>query len=184
MSVIREIGNLFAAAGGAAYFGEPVTVVEHGLQAAHFARQAQADESLVVAALLHDIGHLLVAAPDDLAAWTHDAAHEAVGAAWLALRFGAEVADPVRLHVAAKRYLCATTDRYLDSLSPASRHTLELQGGPMSVAEAEAFRAEPGFRAALQLRLWDDRAKVPGLVTAPFQDYLALIERQARRTGA
>lgn len=184
MNVIREIGHLFAGAGGAAYFGEPVTVVEHGLQAAHFATQEQAGETLVAAALLHDIGHLLITAPADLADWTHDAAHEAVGADWLALRFGAKVADPVRLHVAAKPYLCATTGRYWESLSPASRHTLALQGGPMSAAEVEAFRAEPGFRAALKLRLWDDRAKVPGLVTARFQDYFARIERQARRTGA
>lgn len=181
MTVAVEISALFAAAGGEAYFGEAVTVLEHGLQAAHFARSAQVDEPLVVAALLHDVGHLLVAAPEALDDWTYDAGHERVGASWLDVRFGAAVADPVRLHVAAKRYLCATTKRYRATLSPASLHTLELQGGPMSAAEAEAFRTEPHFRAALHLRLWDDRAKVPGLRCPQLDDYWPLIERLTLR---
>ncbi len=179
MSISDEIVALFERAGHGAYYGEPVSVVEHGLQAAHFAVEDGAGEALVVASLLHDIGHLLNGAPEDIAEWHEDARHEVVGSQWLARHLGPAVCDPVRLHVPAKRYLCATADTYLRALSPASVITLNLQGGPMSDAEAAAFRREPYFRDAVRLRLFDDRGKVAGLVTATLDDYRPMIDRLA-----
>jgi phosphonate degradation associated HDIG domain protein len=179
MAVTDDIMDLFAARGRGAYFGEPVSVLEHGLQAAQFAQQEGASSPLVVAALLHDIGHLIDEVPGDIADWHTDAHHEDVGSAWLARRFDAQVTDPVRLHVAAKRYLCATSASYLAKLSPASVVTLGLQGGPMSPEEVGEFRREPCFREAVRLRLWDDRAKVAGLTTPALADYRALIESVA-----
>jgi predicted HD phosphohydrolase len=155
-------------------------MTEHGLQAAHFAQAEGAPETLVVAALLHDIGHLLEAVPDAIEEWTLDARHEELGARWLARHFDAAVAEPVRLHVPAKRYLCATDASYLSRLSSASVHTLKLQGGPMSAAEALQFEAQPFWREALRLRHWDDQGKVAGLKTLPLAAHAALIERIAR----
>jgi phosphonate degradation associated HDIG domain protein len=178
-SVTDEIVTLLEARGAAAYVGEPVSVLEHGLQAAHFARQAGAADELVLAALLHDIGHVLADPPNDVSEWHTDGRHEQIGSAWLARRFGPAVSDPVRLHVAAKRYLCATTPEYLETLTAASLRTLELQGGPMSADEVAAFRREPHCRAAVRVRLWDDRGKIEGLVTAGLTDYFGLIESLA-----
>jgi [1-hydroxy-2-(trimethylamino)ethyl]phosphonate dioxygenase len=176
VSITDEILILFATQGAAAYFGEPVSILEHGLQAAHFAREDGPNNTLIVAALLHDVGHLLGDAPADIADWHADAHHEDVGSAWLLRRFGPAVADPVRLHVAAKRYLCATTPSYRQMLSAASIVTLELQGGPMSADEVTVFRSERQWREAVRLRLWDDRGKVAGLVTARLPEYRDLIE--------
>lgn len=132
MAVIDEILALYARRGSEAYFGECVSMTEHGLQAAHFTREAGAAPALIVAALLHDVGHLVEDVANDLADWTTDAEHERVGGAWLARRFPPAVSEPVRLHVPAKRYLLATDADYLAMLSPASVVTLKLQGGPMS----------------------------------------------------
>ncbi len=183
MSVADEIVALLDDRGAAAYVGEPVSVLEHSLQAAHFARAAGAADALVLAALLHDIGHVLRPAPADIAAWRTDGGHEQIGSAWLAGRFGRAVSDPVRLHVAAKRYLCATTPEYLAKLTAASLRTLELQGGPMSADEVDAFRREAYCRDAVRLRLWDDRGKIEGLVSAGLPDYRLLIEGVALRAG-
>lgn len=175
MSVIEEIFSLYAARGSAAYFGEAVSMTEHGLQAAHFAERDGARESVVAAALLHDIGHLIATVPDDIAEWTVDARHEATGARWLSRWFGAEVAEPVRLHVRAKRYLCTVDPAYFSQLSPASVLTLKLQGGPMSAAEVAGFEAEPGYRDAVFVRRCDDRGKVAGLATRRLPDYQQLL---------
>lgn len=180
MSLTAEILSLYQARGRIAYFGERVSMAEHGLQAAHFAQVAKAPEALVVAALLHDIGHLLEAVPDVIEDWVHDTHHELVGARWLAAHFGAAVSEPVRLHVAAKRYLCATDRAYFARLSSASVHTLGLQGGPMSSEEVARFEAERFAQQAVQLRHWDDQGKVAGLRTPPLEDYVQLIERAAR----
>jgi phosphonate degradation associated HDIG domain protein len=181
VALCDDIFATFDRRGSDAYFGEAVSMREHALQAAHFARLARAPDELVVAALLHDIGHLVEDVPDDLADWTSDARHEDTGATWLARHFGAAVCDPVRLHVAAKRYLCATQPTYHAKLSPASVHTLNLQGGPMSPAEVAAFEREPHFRDAVHLRWWDDAGKVAGLATAPLEHYRGLIEAAAGR---
>ena len=176
----RSILELYQTRGPAAYFGERVSMCEHGLQAAHFAQAEAAAEYLVVAALLHDIGHLLEKVPDAIEDWRTDARHEEIGARWLARRFPPAVCEPVRLHVPAKRYLCATDADYLTRLSAASVHTLGLQGGPMSAAEAAQFRAQPFWQDAVRLRRWDDQGKVAGLRTAQLRDYGTLIERVAR----
>jgi [1-hydroxy-2-(trimethylamino)ethyl]phosphonate dioxygenase len=180
VSVTDEVIGIYGKRGAEAYFGECVSVTEHGLQAAWFAQQEDAPANLIVAALLHDIGHLINGAADDFAEWTHDERHERVGAAWLAARFGPEVSDPVRLHVPAKRYLCTTEAGYLSNLSPASVRTLQLQGGPMAAAEVAAFEQETYFREALRVRRWDDRAKIADLKTPGLPDYRTLIETQAK----
>jgi phosphonate degradation associated HDIG domain protein len=176
MTVTEEILAIFQARGSGAYFGEKVSMSEHALQAAYFAQVEAAPPQLIVAALLHDVGHLIEEVPDDIADWTTDARHEHIGARWLARRFGPEVSEPVRLHVPAKRYLCATDDHYFAKLSAASVVTLKLQGGPMSAHEVMRFESEPFHEEAVLLRRWDDRGKVVGLATPCFADYRALIE--------
>ena len=180
MTVTDEIIAIYGRRGAEAYFGECVSVTEHGLQAAWFALEEGAPANLIIAALLHDIGHLVDEVPDDFAEWNHDQHHERVGAAWLARRFGPEVSDPVRLHVPAKRYLCATEAGYFSNLSPASVRTLQLQGGPMPAAGIAAFERETYFRDAVRVRRWDDRAKVADLKVPGLAAYRTLIETQTK----
>jgi [1-hydroxy-2-(trimethylamino)ethyl]phosphonate dioxygenase len=180
VSVADEVLKIYGARGAGLYFGERVSITEHGLQAAWFARVESAPEPLVIAALLHDIGHLLEAVPDDLAEWTSDARHEEIGARWLAERFRPEISEPVRLHVPAKRYLCATDSDYFRQLSSASVHTLRLQGGPLSSEETQAFERKPYYREAVRVRRWDDQGKVAGLETPPLEAYLELLNAAAR----
>src|SRR5262245_50330016 len=131
MTTVDTIMELFAVAGKAAYYGEAVSQTEHALQTAHLAVGAGANDELVVAALLHDIGHLLRGLPEDVAQHGIDDTHEEIGAAWLERHFRPAVSVPVRLHVPAKRYLCAVDPCYAGSLSAASQLSLRLQGGPM-----------------------------------------------------
>jgi [1-hydroxy-2-(trimethylamino)ethyl]phosphonate dioxygenase len=180
MSLAADIIASSRARGAQGYYGEPVSMTEHGLQAAHFAQAAGAAPPLVLAALLHDIGHLLEAVPELIEDWRVDAHHERLGARWLARAFGDEICEPVRLHVPAKRYLCATDAGYFEHLSAASVHTLKLQGGPMAAHELAQFERERYWREAVQVRQWDDQGKVAGLVTAPLEAYAQLIERLAR----
>jgi phosphonate degradation associated HDIG domain protein len=179
MTTCEELLSIYARRGSAAYFGEAVTVAEHSLQAAYFAQLSGASDALVVATLLHDIGHLIEPMPDDIADWKTDACHELIGSRWLAARFGPAVWEPVRLHVPAKRYLCATDSAYISRLSAASVQTLRLQGGPMSAAEIAAFEAQPYRREAVLVRQWDDQGKIAGLRTPDFTHYRALIDRLA-----
>lgn len=179
MKVSEEVFELFERRGREAYFGESVSILEHSLEAAWFARQAGAVEHLVVAALLHDIGHLLHGLPEDIAQHGVDGRHEVVGEAWLASRFGARVSEPVRLHVDAKRYLCAAEPSYLRELSPSSVQSLRLQGGPFSAEEAGEFERNPHFRDAVALRRWDDAAKVVGLVVPDLRSYEGEMDRVA-----
>ena len=179
MNVADEILAIYQKGGSSAYFGESVSMTEHALQAAFFARAAGAPPGLIVAALLHDIGHLIDDVPGDIADWTADAHHEQVGSRWLARRFRPEVSEPVRLHVPAKRYLLATDAGYFAKLSPASVITLKLQGGPMAAHEIAAFETELFHRDAVRVRQWDDQGKVAGLKTPGLGDYRALIEEMA-----
>jgi gamma-butyrobetaine dioxygenase len=173
-TVFAEIADLFEAYGGETY-GEGVTIAEHSLQAAALARAEGADEALCLAALLHDVGHFLEERDDRFGYHKHDRS----GGDWLAARFPAAVSEPVRLHVAAKRYLCATEPAYFAILSEASRHSLSKQGGPMSAAEATAFARAPGAADAVRLRRWDDRGKAAGMTVPPFESYRSTIERLA-----
>jgi phosphonate degradation associated HDIG domain protein len=179
MNIADEVFAIFGSQGSAAYFGERVSMTEHALQAAYFARQEAAPDVLVLAALLHDIGHLVEAVPDDLADWSADARHEEIGARWLARRFAAQIFEPVRLHVPAKRYLCATDPGYVAMLSQASVVTLKLQGGPMGRAEVLQFETERFHAAAIQVRRWDDQGKVAGLKTPGLAEYRGLIKKFA-----
>ncbi len=176
MKVTDEILAIFHERGSGAYFGESVSMTEHALQAAYFAQIAGAPPALVVAALLHDIGHLIDDVPGDIAEWTLDAHHERVGSRWLAKRFPADVSEPVRLHVPAKRYLLATDAEYFAKLSPASVITLKLQGGPMAGHEVARFKTERFHQDAVRVRQWDDQGKVAGLKTPGLGDYRILIE--------
>jgi phosphonate degradation associated HDIG domain protein len=180
MSILDEVLGIYGRRGAEAYFGESLSVTDHALQCAHFAARAEAPPELIIAALLHDVGHLIEPAPDRLSDWTFDAHHELSGARWLAARFGPAVSEPVRLHVAAKRYLCAIDSGYARLLSPASVKTLQLQGGLMSGAEIAAFEAEPHHCDAVRVRRWDDGAKITGQPTPDLRHYGPLLESVAR----
>jgi gamma-butyrobetaine dioxygenase len=167
-AVWGEIEALFATHGHETY-GEGVTMAEHSLQTAALARAEGADTALVVAALLHDIGHFLELRDDAFGYHKHDQS----GGTWLAARFPAMVAEPVRQHVAAKRYLCAIEPRYHDILSVASQHSLSKQGGPMSADEAAEYGKRELVDRAVKLRRWDDAGKVEGIEVAPLARYRA-----------
>ncbi len=177
MNFEQQLTRLFRDQGGSAYFGEAVSQNEHALQAAWLAEQEGASDALVVAALLHDIGHLRHEQGEDVADRGLDARHEAAGADWLATHFGPQVVEPVRLHVAAKRYLCALDPDYRNGLSPASRQSLALQGGPFTPQETRDFEGNPFAQDAVRLRRWDDAAKVPGLDVPALAYYLPRVER-------
>ena len=130
------------------------------------------------------MGHLLDGQDEDLATRGIDGHHEEAGSAWLARHFGPEVIEPIRLHVAAKRYLCAVDPAYLAGLSPASRLSLSVQGGPMDAEERAAFEANPYHRDALRLRHWDDTAKVPGLDVPGLGHYRDRLEAAAQASNA
>ena len=170
--VVEEIEALFARHGSESY-GEGVTMLQHALQTAALAHAEGADDSLVIAALLHDVGHFLQPTDDSYGYHKHDRS----GGEWLAQRFGPAVSEPVRLHVAAKRYLCATEAEYFGRLSVASVHSLGKQGGPMSVPESAAFAALPHAGAAVRLRRWDDGGKVDGLHVPDLSSYRERIAR-------
>jgi phosphonate degradation associated HDIG domain protein len=147
----------------------------HALQAAWLAERSGCGAALIVAALLHDIGHMVHDLGDNPAARGVDDRHEEVGYDFLRVYFGPEVAGPVRLHVAAKRYLCAVEPDYFGRLSDDSVLSLSLQGGPMPQQEAEAFAALPHARAAVQLRRFDEAAKVKGLETPGVEHFLPFV---------
>ena len=178
---VDAIGELFGSAEAHDYLGEPVTVAAHLLQAGAIAEADGAPPALVAAALLHDVGHLRgadVAVAEvsgrELMAGS-DNRHGARGAAWLARWFAPAVTEPVRLHVAAKRYLCAVEPSYFALLSQASVYTLAVQGGPMSTAEAREFEASQYAADAVRVRRWDDQAKDPAADVPGFGHYRPLL---------
>lgn len=171
MTGIEAIAELFAGPGARDYLGEPVTIGIHMRQAGALAEAAGAEQPLVAAALLHDIGHLRQES---------DSRHGDAGAQWLSQWFGAAVTEPVRLHVAAKRYLCATEPDYMAALSPASVYTLGVQGGPMQGSELAEFEAHPYASAAIRVRRWDDQAKEPEVEPPPFSHFEPVLRALAR----
>jgi len=168
---IADIAWLFDDAGTRLYGGEAVTQAEHALQTAWAAEVQGAADPLIVAALLHDLGHMLFEQPDDDLRSGRDDRHQRRVLPFLGDLFDDAVLQPIALHVEAKRYLCHAEPAYLARLSPASRMSLALQGGVMDAAQAEAFLALPHAADAIALRRWDDAAKVVGLKTPPFMHH-------------
>jgi predicted HD phosphohydrolase len=168
-TVIEEILAAFAACGHLDY-GEHISMQEHMLQAACFAEHNGEDDAVIVATLLHDYGHLVCNMPNNTFDEGIDNYHEEVGAKALESWFGDEIIGAVRLHVAAKRYLCAASPGYRNKLSEASIITLEVQGGPMNDDEMAAFCRQPGHRLALKVRVYDDLGKEPRM-DRPELDY-------------
>lgn len=176
-NIVDSIITLFRERGHSEYGGESVSQLEHALQAATHAQMQGASASLIAASLMHDVGHILHELPFDAPDKGIDDLHEELAARFLEKYFGAAVSEPARLHVEAKRYLAATDPGYLELLSPPSIQSLALQGGPMSEEEQARFRLNPYFADAVQLRIWDDLAKDPTMVTPPieaFADILAV----------
>jgi gamma-butyrobetaine dioxygenase len=177
---ISVLADLFATEGADEYLGEPVTQASHMLQAAALAKAAGARPPLIAAALLHDVGHFAAAVSGhDLMRGT-DNRHSEAGADWLAQWFGPEVTEPVRLHVAAKRYLCAVEPGYAETLSPASVYTLAVQGGQLDAADRASFEAHAYAHDALRLRRWDDAAKDPAATPPAFGYYQPMLRHLLR----
>jgi len=175
LSSVGEVFALLESGGGTAYFGEPVSVLEHSLQAACFIQRDGEANTLIAAALLHDLGQLLHNEGEDAAVHGLDTQHEELAFAVLADHLPVSVLDPIRLHVAAKRYLCFAEPAYMSALSLASQQSLALQGGMMTAAEAATFLALAHAREALALRRADDAAKVRGLAVPQLDAYRTLI---------
>lgn len=176
-NILNEIRRLFSEKGSEMYAGEAVSQTEHALQAAYAAEQANESVELITAALLHDIGHLLHQHDENCAEQGIDDLHERIGAAWLKKYFPETVTEPIRLHVDAKRYRCATDEAYLARLSPASVLSLELQGGPFDRQGQEYFESNPWHQEALRLRIWDEEAKIPGYTTPELEYFLTHVQR-------
>jgi [1-hydroxy-2-(trimethylamino)ethyl]phosphonate dioxygenase len=174
---LERIADLLTLKAGGRYGLSDINQRQHALQAAWLAEKMGCPDSLVAASLLHDIGHMVHDLGDNPAADGVDDLHEERGYAFLRTWFGPAVTEPVRLHVAAKRYLCATEADYFAKLSKDSVLSLSLQGGPMSAEEVAAFGAVPEAADAVQLRRFDEMAKVRGLQTPPVDHFLPYVER-------
>ena len=178
--ILADISGLLEGKAEGRYGLHDINQRQHALQGAALAERDGCPDALVAATLLHDIGHLVHHLGENPAAAGIDDRHEEVGHDFLARWFGPEVSEPVRLHVAAKRYLCAAEPAYFDTLSADSRLSLSLQGGPMSAAEMRAFESEPHFAAAVRLRRYDEAAKVKDLPTPPVAHFMPYVARVLR----
>jgi phosphonate degradation associated HDIG domain protein len=181
---LAAIKTLFDAKGGCQYTGEPVTQLEHALQTAQLAEQARADAALITASLLHDLGHMSNDMGETPTLRGIDDKHQYHGAAALKGLFPEAVLNPIRLHVDAKRYLCAVDSKYWADLSEDSQRSLELQGGIFSAAEAAHFIAQPFAGDAVRLRRWDDFAKVAGRPTPDLEHFLEIVARVVNTSSA
>ena len=183
MSSIRsvdDIVDLFARKGHETY-GEDVTALQHAVQCAMFAERDGADQALIIATLLHDVGHLVadVQGSERFDLETDDDDHEAIGGRLLAPLFGPDVAQPVALHVTAKRWRCRVEPAYHDALSDVSRATLKAQGGPLDDEGCRRFEAHPGFERARALRNWDEEGKIPNFDGVGFEHFVPMMRDQA-----
>ncbi len=176
-NIVAFLADVFERRGGEEYLGEPVTMAQHMLQGATLAERAGQPAEIVVAALLHDIGHFTSAFGTFTMADTEDRYHEDAGAELLERFFPRVITDCVRLHVAAKRYLCATRSEYFRRLSPASVHSLGLQGGPMSAAEVAEFEKNPNLAAIIAVRYLDDAGKRTDMETPGFTHFAPMVQR-------
>ena len=177
---LADIERLFADHGHIEYSGEGVTQLEHALQAASLAEKEGAGDALVTAALLHDLGHLLNRQGDTPTSRGIDDQHQYFAIPFLRPLFPPEVVEPIRLHVDAKRALCAMEPAYNEGLSPDSRRSLALQGGVFTAGQMQDFMAKPHAAEAVRVRRWDDLAKVPGAGTPPLQHFLDTARRCAK----
>jgi 2-aminoethylphosphonate-pyruvate transaminase len=173
--IVGDIRRLFEKKATSMYGGEPVTQLEHALQTAALAEADGADAELVAAALLHDVGHLLHNSSIDAADEAVNDMHEELAHKWLAKHFPPAVTEPIRLHVAAKRYLCTRDPKYRNSLSSASQKSLQLQGGAFSTEEAIQYEQQPFSERGARLRRWDDLAKIPGRKTPELDHFLPYV---------
>jgi predicted HD phosphohydrolase len=176
-TIVPFLADIFHRRGHEEYLGEPVTMAEHMLQGAYFAQQQGECDEIVVATLLHDIGHFTSEFGMFSMNDTEDRWHEDAGAAILEPFFPVLITDCVRYHVAAKRYLCATDTIYFNQLSAASVHSLQLQGGPMNAAQIAEFERNPNLQAIVKVRRFDDQGKVPKMETPGFAHYLSTIQK-------
>ena len=183
MLSLDDIETLYVRHGHARYSGEPVTHLEHALQTAHLAEQSDAGDALVTACLLHDLGHLLNEQGETPTLQGIDDTHQHFALPFLRGLFSAQVLDAIRLHVDAKRYLCASNDSYCARLSDDSKRSLALQGGVFDADQAAAFLRQPGAHDAVMLRQWDDLAKQPGWRTPPLAHFMARAARCATDTA-
>ena len=181
---VSDICMLFARKGGRLYEGEPVTQLEHALQSASRAEAAGASPALICAALLHDVGHMLNDHGETPTLRGIDDLHQYAALPFLRDTFGDDVLEPIKLHVDAKRYLCATRAGYREALSADSKRSLALQGGVYSGAQAAAFIAKPYAADAVNVRLWDDLAKIAGAPTPPLAHYVTVLEAAQRRAAS
>jgi phosphonate degradation associated HDIG domain protein len=178
--ITQEIIYLFEKNGSSMYGGEAVTQLDHALQAATLAKNNNANDELITASLLHDIGHLLHDLPDDASDKGIDDYHEELAARYLEKYFKKAVVEPVKLHVQAKRYLCAVEVGYLDALSDPSKISLAFQGGVMTQEEIEAFEKNEFYKEAVDLRRWDDLAKDPNLVSPTIELFIESINQSIK----
>ncbi len=178
-SIFDEIQSLFETAKAKEYLGEDITLIEHMVQCGDLAKLNRAPDWLVVAALLHDLGHILIPDAQEAQDAGSDRHHDEVGASWLAQRFPSNVVQAVKLHVDAKKYLVATNPEYFEKLSDSSKKTLGIQGGAFSAKECEEFLRQDFANEAIQLRLWDDAAKVRGMSDASLDRFRHEIQKVA-----
>lgn len=178
---VQEVIELYSTRGQKQYGREAVSQLEHGLQCAQLAEEQSEPTALIVAALLHDFGHLVATAKDNLAqpVQVRDDLHQFAALPFLRGLFDNAVLEPIRLHVDAKRFLCSHDPSYWESLSPASKRSLELQGGIFSVSQAAAFIAQPYAGDAVRLRRYDDLAKVSQLETRTLAHYESMMSAMA-----
>ena len=163
--------------GGDLDYGENISMREHMLQTAHLAEQGGGEERLIVAALLHDYGHMVCDRPNNIFSEGSDNFHETIGAQALESWFDEEIVGAIRLHVDAKRYLCAANPKYLAKLSDASITTLGVQGGPMNREEMVEFREQVGYKMALKIRIYDDLGKEPRMLRPDLLYYVPMLRR-------
>ncbi|WP_417606055.1 HD domain-containing protein [Oceanimonas baumannii] len=167
-NIIEMIEAVFTRHGADSYLGEQVTMAQHMLQAAWLGELQGESDAVVLAALLHDVGHYANKLPPEVLMSGTDNRHQESAASWLAPFFPAEIIEPIRLHVAAKRYLVTVDPDYRNQLSQASIDSLALQGGMMSAREVHEMEANPYLDMAIRVRRLDDQGKDPALTTPDF----------------